>query len=347
MHRNGHGRPSRHTVLAFGMACALAHAETVSISTYGGDTATGVRESMIDPAAAKFGLSIRVESVQTGLPTVRLQVASKQPSWDIVVLGSDECAAGSMEGLFEKLDYSVIKTDGLPKEAVNPDWIAEAYVSTVLAWRTDKYKNDPPKSWSDFWNVKKYPGRRSMPAWASDSLPIAAMAAGARAAEVYPINTEAAFAKLAQIKPNIDVWWNSGGQAAQLMKDGEADIMAIWASRIPALVADGVPVGYTYQDGVLEMSCMAIIKGSKHVQSAQKLIALSVAAEQQANVPMKWIMCGPTNKRVFDTVHYPADVLQRTNSSPQNRDKQSLLSPSWWATNNARVEQRYKTLISD
>jgi putative spermidine/putrescine transport system substrate-binding protein len=327
--------------------CSISDAETLSVSTYGGETATGIRKSMIDPAAAQLGVNVRWESLQSGLPTVRLQVASRQPTWDIVVLGSDECAAGSNEGLFEKLDYSIIKTDGIPREAINPDWIGEAYYSTVLAWRTDKYKNNPPRNWADFWDTKKYPGRRSLPAWASDSLPIAAMAGGTAPADVYPINTELAFSKLGQIKPSIDVWWNSGGQSAQLLKDGEVDMIAIWASRIPALIADGVQVSYTYEQGIMAMSCLAIVKGSKHIATAQKMIAIAVSSAQQISIPVQWLMYGPTNRKAFDQMKYSADVLARTNSAPANAARQSLLSAPWWAKNAAAVEQRFKTLISE
>jgi putative spermidine/putrescine transport system substrate-binding protein len=292
-------------------------------------------------------VSVRWESLQSGLPTVRLQVASRQPSWDIVVLGSDECAAGSNEGLFEKLDYSLIKTDGVPREAINPDWIGEAYYSTVLAWRTDKYKNNPPRSWADFWDTKKYPGRRSLPAWTSDALPIAVMAGGVAPADVYPLNTELAFSKLSQIKPNIDVWWISGGQSSQLLKDGEVDMIAIWASRMPALIADGVPVNFTYDHGIMAMSCFAIVKGSKHVATAQKMIAIAMSPAQQANIPLDWLMYGPTNRKAFDQTKYTDEVLSRTNSAPANAARQSLLSADWWAKNAAAVEQRFKTLMSE
>jgi putative spermidine/putrescine transport system substrate-binding protein len=327
--------------------CGICEAETLSVSTYGGDTATGIRKSMVDPAAARLGLTVRFESLQSGLPTVRLQVASRQPTWDVVVLGSDECAAGSNEGLFEELDYSIIKAEGLPPEAINPHWIGEAYYSTVLAWRTEKYKSNPPKNWRDFWDTKTFPGRRSLPAWASDSLPIAVMAGGIAPADVYPLNTALAFSKLRQIKPSVDVWWNSGGQSAQLLKDGEVDMMAIWASRIPALIADGVQISFTYDQGVMAMSCLAIVKGSKHVAAAQKLISIAISTEQQSTIPLQWLMYGPTNRKSFEQMKYSSDVLARTNSAPANAAKQSLLSATWWAKNAASVEQPFKTLISE
>jgi spermidine/putrescine-binding protein len=31
-----------------------------------------------------------------------------------------------------------------------------------MAWQTDKYKDNPPQNWADFWNVDKFPGARAL-----------------------------------------------------------------------------------------------------------------------------------------------------------------------------------------
>ena len=77
-------------------------------------------------------------------------------------LGADECARGTKEGLFEKLDYSVIDTT-----ASIPSWSmtigsASPTTSVVLIYRTDVFGDKGPKTWADFWNVEKFPGRRAL-----------------------------------------------------------------------------------------------------------------------------------------------------------------------------------------
>ena len=47
------------------LVCDISDAETVSVSTYGGETATGIRKSMIDPAAALVEVNVRWESLQS------------------------------------------------------------------------------------------------------------------------------------------------------------------------------------------------------------------------------------------------------------------------------------------
>ena len=42
-------------------------------------------------------------------------------------------------------------------------------------------------------------------------------------------------AKLEEIKPHIDAWWDSGAQSIQLLADGEVDMLPIWNGRIEVL----------------------------------------------------------------------------------------------------------------
>ena len=45
------------------------------------------------------------------------------------------------------------------------------------------------------------------------------MAAGVAPDKLYPLDVDRAFKKLEEIKPHITVWWTSGAQSAQLLKD--------------------------------------------------------------------------------------------------------------------------------
>jgi len=51
-------------------------------------------------------------------------------------------------------------------------------LSTVIAWNTDKYGQNGPQSWADFWDTKKFPGTRSLSRGASETFEVALMADG-------------------------------------------------------------------------------------------------------------------------------------------------------------------------
>ncbi|WP_321806962.1 ABC transporter substrate-binding protein [Burkholderia sp. BCC1993] len=312
-----------------GFHVAQAGAETVTFAGYGGDYQKNIVKALIKPAADKENFDLRTES-HDGLATVRVQVASGSPAWDIVQLGAEECATGSTQNLFEKLDYKLISTSGIPAEARAEDWIASNYYSVVLAYRTDKYKDNPPRTWADFWNVKKFPGKRSLALQPQETMEVALLADGVSPDKLYPLDQKRALKSLERIKPSVSAWWTTGAQSAQLLRDGEVDMEAIWGSRIAPVLQSGAPVNFTFNQGLLAYACLAIPKGAKHAQAARKLIANVVSPQIQANIPEVMPFYGPVNSKAFDVRKFSPDVLAKANSSPQNRTQQVLMNGAWW-----------------
>lgn len=323
---------------------ALAQTK-LTISGFGGNLQADLRKTLWQPAAEKAGVTLR-EETHDGLVAVRVQVQSGKPSWNIAHLGADDCAVGGKEGLFEPIDYKVVDAEGIPDGALGQHWVAMNSYSVVLAWRTAKYANNPPKNWQDFWDVKRFPGRRALSKYPQEMLEVALMGDGVPRDKLYPLDTKRAFAALERIKPEIAVWWSSGAQSAQLIKDGEVDMLAIWGSRVMNVVKDGAPVAFTYQDGILGYGCLAILKGSSDVPAAQKFIAQVVSPDLQARIVEMMDYYGPVNSRAFEFKSFDPAVLARSNTSPENRKTQVVLDVNWWRDHNIDVREDYNTLRS-
>jgi putative spermidine/putrescine transport system substrate-binding protein len=319
-------------------------AETLTLASFGGKVQEDLTKTLFTPAAEKAGLELRTGS-HDGIAAVRVQVQSGAPGWDIAHLGAEDCAVGASEGLFEPIDYSVVNADGIPEQARGKEWVGTNTYSVVLAWRTDKYGDNPPKDWKDFWDVEKFPGRRALSVYPSEMMEIALLGDGVPRDKIYPLDTERSLAAIKRIQPDVSVWWSSGAQSAQLLKDGEVDMEAIWGSRIAGVIADGAPVKFTYQDGVIGFGCVAILKGSKHVAAAQKFIANVVSPELQARIPTMMGYYGPTNQKAFEVGKFPPEVLAQSNASPENVAKQMFMQPAWWVDNVKKVQEDYRALI--
>jgi len=319
--------------------------ESVTFAGFGGQYQGSVRKALFDPAGKKLGVRVREES-HSGLASVRVQVQSGKPGWDIVQLGEADCARGQNEGLFEPLDYSKIDITGIAPQARGAAYIGSNYVSTVLAWQKDKYKDRPPRSWKDFWDPKAFPGRRAMHIYPQESMEVALLADGVDKDKLYPLDADRALASLAKLKPSIDIFWQSGAQASQLLKDGEVDMIVIWGSRVASVLADGAPVDFSYDQALLGFGCFGIPKGAANAAAAQRLIAQMVTPEIQANIPDLLPYYGPINERAFAVKQFSPEALAKANSSPQNKDRQAPLQPAWWADNIARVQERYQALIA-
>jgi putative spermidine/putrescine transport system substrate-binding protein len=320
--------------------------ETLTVAGLGGTLQKDLSKTLFEPAAKMAGVELREQS-HDGIAGVRVQVQSGAPSWDVAHMGADDCTVGAAEGLFEPIDYSVIDAGGIPEQGRGKEWISTNSYSVVMAWRKDKYGDKPPKDWKDFWNVEAFPGRRALSVYPPEMMEIALLADGVARDKVYPIDAKRSLDALKRLKPNVAVWWTSGAQSAQLIKDGEVDMLAIWGSRVANVIADGAPVAFTYQDGLYGYGCMAILKGSKKVAQAQKFIAGVISPEVQARIPTMMGYYGPTNQKAFEVGNFSADIIAKSNTSPENISKQVLLEATWWAEHMQDVAEDYKNMMNE
>ena len=113
--------------------------DSITVASWGGAYQEAQSKAFFQPAAKALGITIK-EDTTNGLADVRLQVTGNAVKWDLAELGADECARGTKEGLFEPLDYSVIKADGIPKTLVREDWIGITYYSVVLIYNTNEVR---------------------------------------------------------------------------------------------------------------------------------------------------------------------------------------------------------------
>ena len=311
------------------LPAAVSAQESVTVAGYGGAMRKGFDAALVNPAAQKVGVKIRSET-HGDLPSIRVQVQSGAPAWDLVHLGGDECARGESEGLFEPLDLSTFDDASIPATARGKSWVATNYYSVVMAWRTDKVKQ-PPKSWADFWDAKALPGRRAIAGLAQETLEIALLADGVAKDKLYPLDVERAFKKLEEIKPNITVWWTSGAQSAQLLNDGEVDMVMAWNGRISALTKEGAKVAYTYNQGILQSTSLCVLKGAPNLPTAIKFLNEAVDPVHQANLPLH-IDYGPANPKAYDTKVISEARVKELPSAPENAKVQALMSYAWWTS---------------
>jgi putative spermidine/putrescine transport system substrate-binding protein len=330
---------SAHALLA-----SSVQAAEITFAGYGGAYQDALSKAVLQPVAKELGISIH-EDTTAGLVDIRAQVQSNAVEWDIAETTIDQCARGQNEGLFEPLDYKVIDKSGIPADVAQASYISNNFYSDVLAWNKAKFGTDPPKTWADFWNVKKYAGRRSLRSDPAEVLEIALMADGVTPDKVYPLDIDRAFASLEKIKPYISTWWTSGAQSQQLVTDGEVDLIGIWNGRISTAMHGGANWDFTFDQGVLVPECFVIPKGAPHKDLAMKAIALSVSPQIVANLP-KYIDYGPSNAKAYENGLISPQVAATLNTFPQNAAKQVQLRGAWWADNGAKVQERWSNFMN-
>ena len=329
------------------VSASVVLAEDITFVSQGGAYQEAQSKAILEPAAKKLGLTLKQDSSPKAYPIIKTQVQSGKVSWDVVDLPTGDCLRGEQEGLFEKLDLKLIPNAAqLPPELKDDYSVGYISYSTVLAYRTDAFKGkDVPKTWADFWDTDKFPGQRSLRNLPRPTLEIALMADGVAPDKLYPLDVDRAFKKLEQIKPDISTWWTSGGQSAQLISDGEVDMIQAWNGRITAVQAGGAPVAFDYNQGVLETNSLCVLKGTPHKDAAMKFVNEAIDAKLQAALPLI-IDYGPLNPEAFKTGTIPAERAAILPSSPQNIARQALLSSKWWASEaGVKAEERWLSFV--
>jgi putative spermidine/putrescine transport system substrate-binding protein len=329
------------------LAVAPAQAqETITLANYGGAWATALSQAELKPIEKMLGITINEVTISS-MNEVKLQVDAGAVEIDVADMGTSECQLGVEQGLWEKLDYNVIDASGLDQNLVAEYWVGgPSYYSTVLAWNTEAYGDNPPQTWADFWDVEKFPGTRGLWNFPVTSLEFALLADGVPMDKLYPLDVERAFKKLREIKPNITVWWTSGAQAAQLLNDGELDMLSIWNGRATTAIKNGAKGAFTFNEGLLDSDCLVIPKGSKKKDLAMKVINLILTADLQANLPAL-IDYGPVNLKAFETGKISEADAKASNSSPENIKVQALLRSDWWGKNLATVQPMWDAFVQE
>jgi putative spermidine/putrescine transport system substrate-binding protein len=223
--------------------------------------------------------------------------------------------------------------------------------STVYAWNTNTYGDAGPQSWADFWDVEKFPGSRAYRGKVAGALAPAMMADGVPMDKVWEeLDSEEgilrAINKVRELKPHIAVFWSSGAQHAQLMKDGEVDMTTGWNGRFDNAKKDGGKVAYSFNQALLDYDCFAIPKGAPNKDTAMMFLNEISKAEYQDDLP-KYITYGPTNKAAYDTGVITAEVAATLPSSPANAALQLPISLEWYAKWETIAAEMYQEMLTE
>ena len=327
-----------------GMSTAEAQ-DRLTIANYGGTAGKASSDAIWQPIAKTLGITIK-EDTLTGVADVRTQVNAKAVQWDVVEFTTDECAVGDKEGLFETLDQSQFKGWGYDNNSLKQGYVLNNLASYVIGWNKKKLGTKELKSWADFWDVKQFPGVRAMRGTPVHNIEAALFADGVPADKIYPIDLKRGFAKLKEIKPNIRVWWASGGQSAQLARDGEVDMLGIWNTRLQPLIDDGAPYAHTWNGGIMIADCYAVPKGTRNPQLALKSLYMAAdPAKQAAMANLKPI--APVTPTAYTLNIIKAEMLPMLPSSPKNLPGQVLMDGVWWMENGKEVQAQWLSFLQN
>ena len=345
--------------LAWVVGCGLAVAgatspadaqkRTLTVSSWGGAFQKAQRQAWFDIVEKELDIVIKEDNT-SGIADVRTQVASGKPTWDLTTQGAYSCKLLEKEGKLEAFDATTMKalTD-IPTSLGRSEHCAPQIVySVAIGWRDKAYPGKEPPGWSAFWDTKNFPGQRSVRKHPIYALEMALIADGVPMDKLYPLDVERAFKKLEELKPHVLVWWGSGAQSTQVIKDGEVDLVAAWNGRIQALETDtdgkGGKVKTTFNQQILVSDHWMIPKGAQNRDLALKAIEIMSRPEVNARIAL-YINYAPSNSKGYDVGVIPADKLPGLPNSPENVKKGFVQDVDWWVNNADAMVKRFDAFL--
>lgn len=345
------GRLGLSSAIAVGMAL-ISHSamadEEVVVTTLGGSWEAALKKAYYDDFEKETG--IKVVFVPENHAKLLASVAAEHAEADVTEINAGLLAGFIEKNAIEKIDYSVfdpVDVTGIPDPMKDPYGVGAVIYSVVLAWNSDVFKGDKaPHSWADFYDISAFPGPRA--AANCDKivdgglLETALMADGVAPADVYPIDMDRAFNKLASLKPHVRKWWMSGGESPDGLLAGEFDMASAYNGRIYAARNEGAPLDFTWNQSLLQYDYWIVMKNAPNKQNAMKLLAYKSRADRQA-IFAEAITYGPSNANAYK--HIDKTIQAALPGNPEVVDSQLYQDYAWWNEKNASGKTNWDTAV--
>jgi putative spermidine/putrescine transport system substrate-binding protein len=207
-----------------------------------------------------------------------------------------------------------------------------------------------PHSLADFFDTRKFPGRRALSrASAKYNLEMALLADGVAPKDVYPTlatqeGLTRAFAKLQALNP---IWAHDSVGALHWVKDGQA-VMATVLNGDLSVEKDFTPhVIWDHQ--LYELDVFGIPAGDPAKKRALDYIAYATGSEALADMA-RWMTYGPARRSAFALVkpnpETGADMRPMLPTNPANFIHAFAINEGWWLDHGAAIDPRWQEFVS-
>lgn len=283
---------------------------TAVFADYGGTVRAARGEAFFRPFEVEFG--VRAVPADADPSKLQLFAKSNRSQWDLLDTDGWDVIRFGREGLLEKLPADVTRCDLVPKQFQT--WASGGYsASAVIGFNTEGGKT--PESWADFFDTKRFPGKRALPNFAWMECEAALLADGVPADQVYPLDFDRAFAKLDELRDDV-LFYDSFGQGMQYLAQGSVAMALNTNSRVTVLKDQGLPVELVWNQAIHEQwTGAAVPKGAPHPDAAFALVDFMAQAEQQAQFA-RLTYYGPTNTKALNALDDA--TLEKLPNSPDH-----------------------------
>lgn len=314
---------------------------TLALQAYGGSYQATLEKQVLKPFAKETGINVNLVPVPD-LSKVKAQLLTGNVEWDLYEGEGAQAAFGSKQGFWEKLDPSLFDVNDMsvPPRGDSVSW--EMYAGGI-AWDPEKYVSGKhPVNFAEFFDLKKFPGRRVFRKAPSDVMELALLADGVAPKDIYPLDLDRAFKALDRVKPSVAAWVEATAQTVTLLQTGEVDFSYTYPNRVKATnePGGGKPLAFSFEQNLLFTADFAVLKGAPNKEGAMKLIAYCLRPEVQSRFQNEAGLI-PVSKKAVPMLSAEVRKWQ-----PDPRNPNHLVSnSSYWADHYETISRRFNEWI--
>ena len=334
----------------------LGHTD-LTVVNWGGAAARAHMLALVRPFEELKSIDVNMEHYGGNMNDIRNQVEAANVKWDVVDFEYSDLLTLCEEGYLESIDHATLPAgdDGTPADQdfiddALPDCAVGSIVwATVYAYSKEAFPYEPPSTIRDFFNTKRYPGKRGLRRDPRGALEWALMADGVKPGDVYttlatPKGVDRAFAKLDAIKTNL-VWWSSGPEPARLLKEGEVVMSAAWNGRLFRPMTEwNQPIDIVWDGQIWEIELWGIVKGTRNLETAMEFVRYATDTQRLAD-SASYISYGPVRKSANALVS--AEMRPHLPTTAENMKNALRYNSQWWADHLEPIKLRFDEWVAE
>ncbi|MFJ6569445.1 ABC transporter substrate-binding protein [Streptomyces sp. NPDC091292] len=308
----------------------------LTFTSYGSGYQEAQAKAWLTPWAKAEGVTA-VQDQPTDYAKIKTMVEAKRVTWDVVDT-EPFFPVGTCDKYAEKLDFDKIDKSKFPDGTVSDCAVPDAMYSLVLVYNPAKYPDAKPTSVADFFDTRKFPGKRLAPGFATGGAIEAALVGdGVSADKLYPLDYDRAFKKLDTLGKNLS-FWDTSAQSQQALESKQADMALVWSGRAYMAAKNGSVYEPVWQDNMLAYAVLMVPKGAPNKDRAMDFIAYATGAKAQAAFAedQPYAAVNSDAKPKLDSL---AESWNTARTDIQ--DKGFYQNVDWWAKNQDDATKRW------
>lgn len=310
-------------------------------TTSGGSYGEAMERAIFAPFTEATG--IIVQKTSTDMAPLIASAQEGNPLVDVVDTSEGLLKTLSANDALAPIEYdrfSLFDVADIGEDAAQADMVRRMVYARVLGYRRSAFADGAPGSWSEFWDVERFPGARALSGLELNmpDLEFALLADGVPMDQLYPLDIERALAAYSRIRDDIVNFYGTDAISANLLSTGEVDIESISNGRIQPMIDEGGDYAIEWNEHMKVPSAYAILKGAPNLENAHAFIDFALSPEIQARFAAE-IPYGPTNSKAFDLIS--EEVAAKLPTNPEWNDKGFVQDVEWWGENTEAVTEAW------